>query len=79
MRFFRKSPEYGCLRCSAKGVDPERPPQWWLRPGCAHVSGSAQVCGPCKEAIERGPGIPGAFECWCGVPPVITPAGGGRR
>ena len=70
---FEKSqqPErYACLRGSALGIECG-PTEWWFLPGCSHVGGTAQVCGPCKEQIDLGNHVPGVFACSCGALPTL--------
>ncbi len=76
--FFKKPGQptrYGCLRGSAVGIECG-PAQWWFLPGCSHIGGRAQVCGPCNEQIDLGSRVPGPFECQCGASPVTTPMEG---
>lgn len=74
MAFGKKKPErpFGCFMAAARGVSCAGPPAWWLRPGCVHVTGEAQVCDGHKTQIGQGD-VPGYFACPCRQPPVLTP------
>jgi hypothetical protein len=76
MRLFSRRQQLPvCLRCHILDV-PGNPVQWWLLPGCSHVSGRAAVCDPCKQQIDVGNRVPGPFGCRCGAAPVLTPVSG---
>ena len=74
MAFGKKKSEqtFRCYVSGVRAVSCDGPPVWWLRLGCDHESGEAQVCDTHKRQIDQGD-VPGSFTCPCGQPPVLTP------